>query len=104
MLLLFGAKSRHCFHIEVVYFVSSGQQTVMFVNTPRVYKRPNFSLKLEKNFDARLVGRVIRTQNRSASEVSKCFIYRFLLDHRKLLLNVNCGVKIVYDMYVASHH
>ena len=41
---------------------------------------------------------------RSASEVSECFIYRFLLDHRKLLLNVNCGVKIVYDMYVASHH
>ena len=39
-----------------------------------------------------------------ASEVSKCFIYRLLLDHRKLLLNVNCGVKIVYDMYVASHH
>ena len=45
-----------------------------------------------------------RIKLRSASQVSKCFIYRFLLDHRILLLNVNCGVKIVYDMYVVSHH
>ena len=30
----------------------------MFVNTLRLYKRPNFSLRLEKNFDAGLVGRV----------------------------------------------
>ena len=71
------AKSFHCFHTELVYFVSRGQQTVMFVNTLRVYKRPNFSLRLEKNFDARPVGRVlihgsysriysvIRTQNKA---------------------------------------
>ena len=30
----------------------------MFVNTLRVYKRLNPSLRLEKNYDARLVGRV----------------------------------------------
>ena len=34
------------------------EQTVMFVNTPRVYKRPDFSLRLGKKFDARLIGRV----------------------------------------------
>ena len=82
----------------------------MFVNTSRVYKRPDFSLSLEKNFDARLIGRVPiymvhigriiklfepRIKLRSTSEVSKCFIYRFLLGHRNLLLNVNYGVKIV---------
>ena len=50
----------------------------MFVNTPRVYKRPDFSLRLEKNFDTSLLGRVqiyvvhigriylvIRTQNKA---------------------------------------
>jgi len=46
---------------------------------------------------------VIWTQNKA--EVSICgveiyiyiyiYIYRFLLDHRKILLTVNCGVKIV---------
>ena len=30
----------------------------MFVNTLRVYKMLTFSLRLEKNFDAKLVGRV----------------------------------------------
>jgi len=50
----------------------------MFVNTLRVYKRFNVSLRSEKNFDARLVGHVsiymvhigriylvIRTQNKA---------------------------------------
>ena len=41
---------------------------------------------------------------RTTLVMSKCSIYKFILDYRKLLLNVNCGVKIVYDMYVASHH
>jgi len=27
--------------------------------------------------------------------VSKCSMYGFILDQRKLLLNVNCGVKVV---------
>ena len=31
----------------------------MFVNTLRVYKRLKFSLRLEKNFDHRLVGHVL---------------------------------------------
>ena len=35
------------------------EQTVMFVNTLRVYKRLEFSLRLEKNFEARPVGRVL---------------------------------------------
>ena len=52
------AKSLHWFHTELVYIVSRGQQTVMFVNTLRAYKRPNFSLRLKKNYDARQVGRV----------------------------------------------
>ena len=42
-----------------------------------------------------------RIKLRSGSEVSNFFIYRFLLDNRKLLLNVNCGVKIVV-LFVAS--
>jgi len=82
----------------------------MFVNTLGVYEGPKFSIRLEKSFDPRLHGRVSiymvhigmiylviepRIKLRSASEVSKCFIYRLLLDHRKLLLNVNCGVKVV---------
>ena len=50
----------------------------MFVNTPRVYTGPDLSIRLEKNFDARLIGRVpiymvrigrvylvIRTQNKA---------------------------------------
>ena len=54
------------------------EQTVMFVNTLRLYIGLEFSLRLEKNFDARLVGRVsiyivhigriylvIRTQNKA---------------------------------------
>ena len=54
----------------------------MFVNTPRVYKRLKFSLRLEKNFDARLIGRVpiymvhigriylvIRTQNKAGVSI-----------------------------------
>ena len=32
---------------------------------------------------------------RSASAVSKYSIYRFLLDHRKLLLNINFDLKVV---------
>ena len=35
------------------------EQTVMFVNTLRLYIGLEFSLKLEKNFDARPVGRVL---------------------------------------------
>ena len=35
------------------------------------------------------------SQQEKSPEVLKCFIYRFLLDHRKSLLNVNCGVKVV---------
>ena len=30
----------------------------MFVNTLRVFTRPNVSLRIEKNFEARLIGRV----------------------------------------------
>ncbi|KAK2139033.1 hypothetical protein LSH36_2109g00002 [Paralvinella palmiformis] len=42
--------------IECTFYC--GEQTAMFVNTLSVYKRLNFSLKLEKNFNARLIGRV----------------------------------------------
>jgi hypothetical protein len=62
--------------IECTFYC--GEQTAMFVNTLSVYKRLNFSPRLEKNFDARLVGRVsiymvhigriysfIRTQNKA---------------------------------------
>ena len=52
-------EKEYCFHMELVYIVSRGNLTVMFVNTPRAYKRPNISLRLEKNFDARRVGRVL---------------------------------------------
>ena len=34
------------------------EETVMFVNTLRLYIGLEFSLRLEKNFDARPVGRV----------------------------------------------
>ena len=44
--------------MELVYIVSRGQQTVMFVNTSRDYKTPNYALGLEKNLNARPVGRV----------------------------------------------
>ena len=67
-------------------------ETGVLISAPRADKRHKCSLRLEKNFDARRVsiymvhiGRiysVIRTQNKA--EVS---IY--------LMLNVNCGVKIV---------
>ena len=70
----------------------------MFVNTLRVYKRPDFSLRLEKNFDAKLIGSVpiymvhigriylvIGTQNKAEVGVwgVVMFCYRFLLNHRK---------------------
>ena len=35
--------------MELVYIASRGQQTMMFVNMPSAYKRPNLELRLEKN-------------------------------------------------------
>jgi len=43
-----------------------------------------------------------RIKLRSSSVVSKYCIYRFLLDHIKLLMNVNCGVKLVIVLCVNS--
>jgi len=69
-----GAKSLHCFHMELVYIVSRGQHTVVFVNTPRAYERLNFSLRLENNLwrqtsiDTAHIGiicLVVRTQNKA---------------------------------------
>ena len=49
--------------LEYTYCVSVHslcyEQTVMFVNTLRLYIGLEFSLRLEKNFDARPVGRVL---------------------------------------------
>ena len=42
LLLLFGAKSLHGFHMESVYIISRGQQTVMFVKTPMANKGQTF--------------------------------------------------------------
>ena len=81
----------------------------MLFNTPRVYKRPNHSPRLE-NILRRQNSRkfinmihkdriylVIRNQNKA--EVTICVmstsLYRFLLTHSKLLLNVNCGVEVI---------
>ena len=51
---------------------------------------------------------VIRTQTKaevSIWSVEMFFRYRFLLDHRKLLLNVNCGVKVaIICIHVVSRH
>ena len=52
------AKSLHRFHTELVYIVSRGEQTVMFVITLGAYKRPNVSFRLEKHFETKLVGHV----------------------------------------------
>ena len=113
----FIVKSLHCFYVELVYIVSPGQQTVMFINTPRAYKRHNISLGLENHLRRQTsrtsIGTVhrdriclaIRTENKA--EVSICgvemlyiyiyiYIYMFLLDHRTLLLNVNCDVKVTH--------
>ena len=82
----------------------------MLVNTPRVYKMPNLSLMLE-NILRRQNNRkfinmihkdriylVIRNRNKAEFSIcvmSKSSLYRFLLTHSKLLLNVNCGVEVI---------
>jgi len=93
------------FHTELVYIVSRIQQTVMFVNMLRVYKRPNFSLSLEKNFDTRLIRRisiymvhigriylVIRTQNKAEVSIwgAKIFYIQVSFGPQKI-----SGVKVV---------
>ena len=103
-----------------MYIVSRGQQTVIFVSTPRAYTRPNSSLRLEKNlYDVRLVGRVsiytvhisriylvIRTQNKA--EVSiwgvEMFYIQVSFGPQKITVECKLWCQIVYDMYVASHH
>jgi len=77
----------------------------MLNNTLTAYK-----LRLENNLrrqtsrmsiDTVHIGRncvVIRTQNKAEVSiwgVEMFFIYRFLLVHRKVLLNVYCGIKVV---------
>ena len=77
----------------------------MFVNTPRVYKRLDFSLRLEKNFDARLIGRV---------PINMVHIGRIYLGVEMIYLQVSFGpqhitgecklwCQNIYDIYVASH-
>jgi len=69
----------------------------MFVNAPRAYKRPNLSFRLENNLSRTSIhtvhiGRiylVIRTQNKAEFSIWGVEMLR------KLLLNVNCGVKTV---------
>ena len=57
-----------CFYFSLIALVSPYcvsvhslcyEQTVMFVNTLRLYIGLEVSLRLEKNFDARPVGRVL---------------------------------------------
>ena len=83
------------------------EQTVMFVNTLRLYKRLKVSLRLEKNFDARLIGPVsiymvhigriylvIRSRTQNKAEVSfwgvEMFNIQVSFGPQKLLLNINC--------------
>jgi len=89
----------------------------MLIDTPKAYKRPNFSLCLENNsrhrscrtsIDTVDIGRiclVILTQNKAEVNiwaVEMFSIYKFLLDHRNLQLNVICGVKVFYLVYVLT--
>ena len=110
------AKSHHCFHMELVYNVSRGQQTVIFVNTLRAYKRPNFSLKLENNLRRQTsltcidwvhIGRiylVIRTQNKP--EVSiwcvKMFYIQVSFGPQKFFVESKLWCESSYHMYALS--
>ena len=84
----------------------------MLVNAQRAYKRPNVSYGLQNNFqhptcrmyiDTFDIGRICSNPEkklRSASVVTKCSMYRFVLDHRKLL----AWCQRSYHVYVVSHY
>ena len=113
--------SLHCFHIQVEYIGSRVQQTAMLVNTREPIKCLTLHSGQGTTCDARPVGRLWirfisiefiqlfepRMKLRTSYVVSKFSIYRFLLDQRKLLLNINCGVKIVmicmWQVTIESH-
>ena len=78
--------------------LSRVQQTLMLVNAPRAYNKSNFSFKLDNklrrqisltSIETVLLGRIVlvgfffqpRIKLRSVSEVSKCSMNRFILDH-----------------------
>jgi len=94
------------------------EQTVMFVNTLRVYKRLTFSLRLEKNFDARLVRRlsiymvhigriysVIRTQNKAEVSIGGVEMFYIQVSFGPQQITVECKLwcQSSYDMYVVTH-
>ena len=85
----------------------------MFVNMLRVYKRPNFSLSLEKNFDTRLIRRisiymvhigriylVIRTQNKA----EEMLYIQVSFGPQKMTVECKLWCQTSYEMFVASHH
>ena len=82
-------------------------------------KRSNFSLRLEKNFDARVIGRVsiymvhigriylvIRTQNKAEASIwgVKMFYIEVSFGPQKITYECKLWCQSSYDMYVASHH
>ena len=77
----------------------------------RAYKRPNFSLRLEKNFDARLIGHVqiymvhigriylvIRTQNKA-----EMFYIQASFGPQKITVESKLWCQSSYRMYVVSY-
>ena len=91
----------------------------MFVNTLRLYIGLEFSLRLEKNFDARLIGRVpiymvhigriylvIRIPNKA--EVSiwgvEMFYIQVSFGPQKITVECKLWCQSSYHMYVASRH
>ena len=112
------AKSLHWFHTELVYIVSRGQQIVMFVNTPRAYKRHNFSLRLEKNLQRQTsrtcietvhIGRiylVIRTHNKAEVSIWSIEMFFIQVSFAQQKSNVECKLwcRSSYHMYVESRH
>jgi len=71
----------------------------MLVDAPRLYIRPIFSIRLENNkvdIDSIFESRI---NLRSASVVLKCSMYRLLLNHINVLLNIICSV-LTIEPYV----
>ena len=67
----------------------------MLVKAPKAYERPNFSLGLENNFRRQTSRTYFDTVYIGKFYLVKCSMFRFLLNHTKLLLIVNDKVIIL---------
>ena len=104
--------------VLVLHSISCDEQTVMFVNALGVYIRPNFSVRLEKNCDARLIecvaihmvhiGRiylVIRTQNKGDVSIWGVEVFYIQVSFGPQQITVECKLWFQSSyMYLLSRH